>query len=418
MMSTKNPEMNKKVIVIGAGAAGMLAAGVAAAYGSDVTVLEKNPYPGKKLNITGKGRCNVTNNCDLDELLANIPKNRRFMYSSFALLTPQNMMEFLENLGVRLKTERGYRVFPESDNAKEITDALVGYLKKNGARICRDEALELVVSDGAITGVRGKEKDYACDAVIVATGGISYPLTGSTGDGYKFAMSCGHKVNEPQGSLVPLVGEERLCKSAQGLTLKNVTLSAFNQKGKVIFSDLGEMLFTHFGLSGPLVLSASAHMRDFEKDKYYVCIDLKPGLTHEKLEERILRDIEEKKNKDMHNLLRGLLPSGIIPIVLEKAGIESSVKANSLTKENRKKLRDTMKSLRIDIDKKRPVAEAIVTSGGVDVKEINPKTMESKKISGLYFAGEVLDVDAYTGGFNLQIAWSSGYSAGYNAAQK
>ena len=418
MKSTRSPEMNKKITVIGAGAAGMLAAGVAASYGADVTLLEKNPYPGKKLNITGKGRCNVTNNCDLDELLANIPKNGRFMYSSFALLTPQNMMEFLENLGVKLKTERGYRVFPESDNAREITDALVGYLKKNGAKICKDEALEILISDEAVTGVRGKERDYPSDAVIVATGGISYPLTGSTGDGYKFAASCGHNVNEPRGSLVPLVAEEKLCKSAQGLTLKNVTLSAFNQKGKLIFSELGEMLFTHFGLSGPLVLSASAHMRDFEEDKYYVCIDLKPGLTPEKLEDRILRDIEEKKNKDIHNLLRGLLPSGIIPIVLEKSGVEGSVKANSLTKEMRRKLRDTMKSLRIDIDAKRPVSEAIVTSGGVDVKEINPKTMESKKISGLYFAGEVLDVDAYTGGFNLQIAWSSGYSAGLSAAQK
>lgn len=409
--------MNKKVIVIGAGAAGLLAAGVACRNGADVTVLEKNIYAGKKLNITGKGRCNVTNNCSFDELLANIPQNSRFMYSAFSAFSPQDMMALLEGLGVKLKTERGFRVFPESDNAREITDALVKYLKSGGARVEQDTVLEVLVSDGAVRGVRTQRGERACDAVIVATGGVSYPLTGSTGDGYEFARSCGHTIREPQGSLIPLVAEEKLCKSAQGLTLKNVTLTAKNEKGSVLFCELGEMMFTHFGITGPLVLSASAHMRDFENEKYHVCIDLKPGLSPEKLEERILRDIEEKKNKDMNNLLRGLLPARMIPIVLRKAGIDCDVKANSLTREMRRTLRDTLKGLRIDIDRKRPISEAIITSGGVNVREVNPKTMESKMTSGLFFAGEVLDVDAYTGGFNLQIAWSSAYSAGTYAAQ-
>lgn len=409
--------MNKKVIVIGAGAAGLLAAGVASRNGADVTVLEKNPYAGKKLNITGKGRCNVTNNCGLDELLSNIPQNARFMYSAFSAFSPQDMMALLEDLGVKLKTERGFRVFPESDNAREITDALVKYVKSGGAKIEQDTVLEVMVSEGAVCGVRTQRGERMCDAVIVATGGISYPLTGSTGDGYEFARLCGHTIREPQGSLVPLMAEERLCKSAQGLTLKNVTLTAKDEKGTVLFSELGEMMFTHFGITGPLVLSASAHMRDFENKKYYVSIDLKPGLSPEKLEERILRDVEEKKNKDIHNLLRGLLPARMIPIVLDKSGITGDVKANSLTREMRKNLRDTLKALIISIDGKRPISEAIITSGGVSVREITPKTMESKITKGLYFAGEVLDVDAYTGGFNLQIAWSSAYCAGAYAAQ-
>jgi len=407
--------MSRKIIIIGAGAAGLFAAGVAAHNGADVIVFEKNAAPGKKLNITGKGRCNITNNCDFQELIVNLPKNARFMYSSFSAFSPQDMMAFLEELGVPLKTERGYRVFPESDRARDVTEALVRYLKNGGAHIEQAEVTEILTEPSSVCGVVANGREYRCDAVIVATGGVSYPLTGSTGDGYEFAKSCGHKVVEPQGSLVPLVAEEKLCRSAQGLTLKNVTLTAYNQKGNVLFSELGEMLFAHFGITGPLVLSASAHMRDFGNEKYHVCIDLKPGLSAEKLEERLLRDIEEKKNKDMHNLLRGLLPSGIIPMVLNKAGIDGTVKANSLTREMRRALRDTLKALRIDIDGKRPIAEAIITSGGVDVREINPKTMESKIMSGLYFAGEVLDVDAYTGGFNLQIAWSTAVAAGLAA---
>lgn len=410
--------MSKKVIIIGAGAAGLMAAGVAGKLGAEVVLIEKNPQPGKKLNITGKGRCNVTNNCDADELMKNIPKNSRFMYSAFSAFSPQDTMAFFENLGVMLKTERGYRVFPESDNAHDITDALVRFAKMNGAKIIHDTVVQIKTENGNVCGVKTVSGEFSCDSVIVATGGVSYPLTGSTGDGYAFARECGHTVTEPQGSLVPLVGETDLCKSAQGLTLKNITLTAKNAQGKVLFSELGEMLFTHFGISGPLALSASAHMRDFENERYHVCLDLKPGLLHEKLEERILRDVEEKKNKDIQNLLRGLLPARMINIVLKKAGIDGETKANAMTREMRRCLRDTLKELRIDIDGKRPVSEAIITSGGVNVKEINPKTMESKIVHGLYFAGEVLDVDAYTGGFNLQIAWSSAYSAGMYAAQE
>ena len=410
--------MSKKVVVIGAGAAGLFAAGIAAEAGASVTVFEKNTYPGKKLNITGKGRCNVTNNCDFDELMANVPQNPRFMYSAFSAFSPQDMMAFLQREGIELKTERGGRVFPVSDRARDITDALYAFAKRNGAKFRTAKVEELLVENGAVCGVRTADGKTSCDAVIVATGGASYPLTGSTGDGYRFAESAGHTVCEPRGSLVPLCAEREVCRTAQGLTLKNVVLSAFNEKGKLLFSEIGEMLFTHFGMSGPLVLSASAHMRNFDKEKYRVTIDLKPGLTPEKLEERILRDIEEKKNKDIANILRGLLPSGMIPIVLAKSGIEGSVKGNSLTREMRKKLRDTLKSLRFEIDEKRPIEEAIITSGGVNVREVNPKTMESKKTSGLYFAGEVLDIDAYTGGFNLQIAWSSAYVAGKSSAEE
>ena len=410
--------MVRNIVVVGAGAAGLFAAGIAAEAGASVTVFEKNPYPGKKLNITGKGRCNVTNNCDFDELMANVPQNPRFMYSAFSAFSPQDMMAFLEREGVELKTERGGRVFPVSDRARDITDALYAYAKRNGAKFKTAKVEGLIIEDGAVCSVRTDNGVVSCDAVIVATGGASYPLTGSTGDGYRFAESAGHTVVSPRGSLVPLCAEREVCRTAQGLTLKNVVLSAFNEKGKQIFSEIGEMLFTHFGMSGPLVLSASAHMRDFEKERYYVTIDLKPGLTPEKLEERILRDIEEKKNKDIANILRGLLPSGLIPIVLLKSGIDASVKGNSLTREMRKTLRDTLKSLKFEIDGKRPIEEAIITSGGVSVREINPKTMESKKTCGLFFAGEVLDVDAYTGGFNLQIAWSSAYAAGKSAAEE
>lgn len=410
--------MSKKIVVIGAGAAGLFASGIASQSGAEVVLLEKNSFPGKKLNITGKGRCNVTNNCDFETLLSNIPQNPRFMYSAFSMFSPQDMMSFLENQGVKLKTERGNRVFPESDRARDITDALMSFAKKNGVKIKKEtSALGLITEGGAIKGVATDKGDILCDAVIVATGGASYPLTGSTGDGYKFAQSVGHTVRETEGSLVPLVSED-ICKTAQGLTLKNVTLTAKNEKGKIVFSELGEMLFTHFGMSGPLVLSASAHMRDLKREKYHICIDLKPALSPEKLEERILSDIEEKKNKDINNLLRGLMPASLIELVLHKAGIDGSIKANSLTREMRRTLRDTMKCLSFEVLSKRPIQEAIITTGGINVREINPKTMESKIISGLYFAGEVLDVDAYTGGFNLQIAWSSAFAAGRAAAEE
>ncbi len=406
----------KKVVVIGAGAAGLFAAGQAAKAGAEVILIEKNSFPGKKLNITGKGRCNVTNNCTFDELIANVPQNPRFMYSAFSVFSPQDMMVFLESEGVKLKTERGGRVFPVSDRARDVTDALWRFAKRNGVNIKNAKATELIFDDSSVCGVKTAEESIFCDAVIIATGGVSYPLTGSTGDGLRFALSAGHTISEPKASLVPICAESALCKSAQGLTLKNVVLTAFDSKGKKLFSEQGEMLFTHFGLSGPLVLSASAHMRNFEKEKYHICIDLKPGLSPEKLEDRLLRDIEEKRNKDLNNIMRGLLPARMIPIFLEKSGIDGAVKGNAVTRETRKKLRDTLKSLRIEVDGKRPIDEAIITSGGVNIREINPKTMESKKVSGLFFAGEVLDVDAYTGGFNLQIAWSSAFAAGRYAA--
>ncbi len=416
-MSMKNSIMNKKIVVIGAGAAGMLAAAVAAENGADVTVLEKNARPGRKLNITGKGRCNVTNDCDVDGLLRNMTKNARFMYSSFSAFSPQDMMRLLETLGVQVKTERGARVFPCSDKASDVTDALVTYMRRGGVRIKTCEADGIVMTDDAVSGVRTVHGQViSCDAVILATGGISYPLTGSTGDGYRMARECGHTVTPLDGSLVPLVADPELCRKAQGLTLKNVTLTAYDERGKEVFSELGEMMFTHFGVTGPLVLSASAHMREFGKRKYYISIDLKPGLTHEKLEERLLRDMEEKKNKDITNLLRGLLPASIIPMILHKADVSGNVKVNSLTREMRGRLRNTLKALRFDVSGKRPVAEAVVTSGGISTSEINPKTMESKIVHGLYFAGEIIDVDAYTGGFNLQIAWSSAYAAGRYAA--
>ena len=407
---------NNRIVVVGAGAAGLMSAVAATENGADVIVVEKNKNAGRKLNITGKGRCNVTNNCGMDALIENIPQNPRFMYSAFSEFLPQDMMQCLEKLGVPLKTERGNRVFPVSDRAQDVTNALLACIKSRGARIINDTVTDIIAEDGKVASVMCERiGKIECASVIVATGGVSYSATGSTGDGYRFAEKLGHTVKAPQASLVPLVSEPELCRKAQGLTLKNVTLTAYDEKGRKIFSELGEMMFTHFGITGPLVLSASAHMRDFDKHKYSISLDLKPALDEQKLEKRILRDIEEKKNKNMSNLLRGLLPESIIPIVLEKANIDMDVKANELTREKRHSLRDTLKNLCFSVAKKRPVEEAIITSGGISTREINPKTMESKLISGLFFAGEVIDVDGYTGGFNLQIAWSSAYCAGKNA---
>ncbi len=418
-MSMKSLTMSKRVIVIGAGAAGLLAGGFAAQNGADVLVLEKNKAPGRKLNITGKGRCNITNFCDTDGLMKNIAKNGRFMYSAFSAFSPQDMIDLLESLGVKTKVERGARVFPESDKAADVTNALCAFLRKNGGRIKQAEAEGLLFSDGCITGVKLRSgEELSCDSVILATGGASYPLTGSTGDGYRMAKECGHTITELSPSLVALVAEPGFCKKAQGVSLKNVTLRAFDGGGKKLFEELGEMLFTHFGVSGPLVLSASAHMRDFAKNEYRISLDLKPGLSEEKLDARLLRDIEEKKNKDIGNLLRGLLPQGMISLILQKSGISPDVKGNSLTREERRKLVLTLKNLEIFVESKRPIEEAIITSGGVLTSEINPKTMESKKLKGLYFAGEIIDVDAYTGGFNLQIAWSSAYAAGTYASEE
>lgn len=405
----------RNVIVIGGGAAGLMAAGTAAQNGCAVTLLEKNERLAKKVRITGKGRCNVTNNCsDLQELIAQVPVGGRFLYSAFTAFSPQDTMAFFEDLGVALKTERGRRVFPVSDSAHDIAEALTRYAVEHGVKIVTSSAESLEIHDGAITGVHMHDGSrIACDSVIVATGGLSYPLTGSTGDGYRFAEQAGHTIIAPKPSLVPLVAHEGFCSELMGLSLRNVGLKAIDsKKNKTLFSDLGEMLFTHFGVSGPLVLSASSHMRPMEKGRYILSIDLKPALTHEQLDKRVQRDFSENLNRNFINALNDLLPKKLVPVVVKLSGIPASTKVNQVTKEQRQRLVSLLKDLRITVKDFRPVEEAIVTSGGVKVSEIDPKTMQSKLVKGLYFAGEVMDVDAYTGGYNLQIAFSTGFLAG------
>ncbi|MGN0635948.1 MAG: NAD(P)/FAD-dependent oxidoreductase [Acutalibacteraceae bacterium] len=405
----------RKVIVIGGGAAGLMAAGTAAENGCAVTLLEKNERLAKKVRITGKGRCNVTNNCtDLQELIAQVPVGGRFLYSAFTAFSPQDTIAFFENLGVALKTERGRRVFPVSDSAHDIAEALTRYAVEHGVKIVTSAAESLEMHDGAITGVLTHNGSrIACDSVIVATGGLSYPLTGSTGDGYRFAEQAGHTIIAPKPSLVPLVAHEGFCSDLMGLSLRNVGLKAIDsKKNKTIFSDLGEMLFTHFGVSGPLVLSASSHMRPMEKGRYILSIDLKPALTHEQLDKRVQRDFSENLNRNFINAINDLLPKKLVPVVVKLSGIPASTKVNQITKVQRQQLVSLLKDLRITVKDFRPVEEAIVTSGGVKVSEIDPKTMQSKLVKGLYFAGEVMDVDAYTGGYNLQIAFSTGFLAG------
>ena len=410
--------MNKELVVIGGGAAGMMAAICASRAGAAVTLLEPNERLGKKVNITGKGRCNVTNDSSSDELLAHVPQNGRFLYSAFSRFDGRDTMAFFEALGVPLKVERGKRVFPVSDRSFDITAALERELKRLKVQWVRDRAMELCIEDGRIVGVTGEKGTYGAAAVIVATGGVSYGATGSTGDGYRFAESAGHTVIAPRGSLVPVECDDPCCAQMQGLSLKNVTLTVKNQKNKVIYSELGEMLFTHFGVSGPLVLSASAHMRDFEKNIYRMFIDLKPALDEQKLDARLLRDFEERANQNFATVLGGLVNKSMIPVILDKTGIDGETKAHSVTKEQRRTLLQTLKYFELPASRLRPVAEAIITSGGVKVGEIDPHTMASKKVGGLYFAGEVLDVDAYTGGFNLQIAWATGKAAGEAAAEE
>ena len=404
------------VIIVGGGAAGCIAAGAAARNGHTVTVVERNPRPARKVMITGKGRCNVTNNCTVNEFIANLPENGRFLYSALTAFTPQDMMALLEDAGVPLKTERGNRVFPVSDKAVDIVDGIVGYAKKGGAHFIEGRVTALRIKDGAVVGVTLEDgRVLNADAVIVATGGCSYPLTGSTGDGYDLASQAGHTVIPTRPSLVALESPDAFCPDMQGLSLKNCRLTVRdNTTGKVIYDDLGEMLFTHFGVSGPMVLSASAHMRQMVAGRYTLWIDWKPGLTPEQLDARILRDFAERSNMDLGNALGKLLPRLLIPVILRMAEISPTKKCNAVTKEERLHLRDRIKAMPVRVDGFRPIAEAIVTAGGVSVKEVNARTMESRLVSGLYFAGEVLDVDAYTGGFNLQIAFSTGYAAGNN----
>jgi len=393
----------------------MLAAGAASKKGAKVLLLERNEKVGRKLYITGKGRCNLTNDCSVQEALDNIPTGSKFLYSALSGFTPRDTMDFFGSLGVKLKTERGGRVFPVSDKAADIIDALRHNLNKSGVSIKRQRA-EGIASDGKrIVGVMTSEGITPCAAVILATGGKSYPLTGSTGDGYEMARKLGHTITELRGSLVPLCAEPELCGAMQGLALKNVRLTVFDGGKKPLYSDFGELLFTHFGLSGPLALSASSHMRHFNKKKYYADIDLKPALDEKKLDLRILRDFEKYKSRDFSNALGDLLNKSMIPIIVEKSEIPPYTKVHSVTREQRQRLVSLLKAFRIQIDGPRPVEEAIITSGGVCLKEINPKTMESKLIANLYFAGEIIDADAYTGGYNLQIAWSTGYAAGNSA---
>ena len=382
-----------------------------------ITVIEKNERPARKLMITGKGRCNVTNNCDIDTLIANVPKNGKFLFSAFSGFSSFDTMRLFESLGVPLKTERGNRVFPVSDKAVDIVDALVGAVRKSGVKLVRGVAEKIIVSDGAVTGVKNENGEiYPADSVILATGGMSYPLTGSTGDGYKMAKELSHTVTELKPSLVPLTVHEGFCSRLAGLSLKNVTLSVFEEgKKKPVFSELGEMLFTHFGISGPLTLSASSHMRKMGKTVYTAYIDLKPALSEQQLDSRILRDFDEEKNKDFANSLDKLLPKSIISVIIALSGIEPSLKVNQISREMRAELCRVIKALPLHITGFRPIEEAIITGGGISVKEINPSTMESKLVKGLYFAGEIIDADAYTGGFNLQIAFSTGFAAGKNA---
>lgn len=398
------------IIIIGGGASGCFTAVQASRFGKSVLLFEKNDRLGRKLRITGKGRCNVTNNSDVQEHMKNIPVNQRFMYSAFSVFDAHNTMDFFEEIGVPLKTERGNRVFPVSDDANDIADALVREMNKNGVEIIHKRVTELITENNACIGVKAGGKEYYAKSVLIACGGKSYPNTGSTGDGYSLAESVGHTVTEIKPSLVPLVSPDRYCTEMMGLSLRNVTLNLYD-RDRLIYSELGEMLFTHFGVSGPLVLSASSHIREMSPDRYRILIDLKPALSPEQLDARIQRDFAENLNRDFVNGIRKLLPAKLIPVAVRLSGISPEQKVNGITKEQRHKFGGLIKAFPVRISGFRPVDEAIITSGGVSVKEINPKTMESRIIDGLFFAGEVIDIDAYTGGFNLQIAFSTAYSA-------
>lgn len=401
------------LIVIGGGAAGLMAAGTALENGLSVLVFDKNEKLARKVRITGKGRCNVTNNCDVQGVIAATIGNGRFLYSALNAFAPEDTMEFFEGLGIPLKTERGNRVFPQSDNANDIADALAAYA--GGAEFVRAAVTKVVAEEGRVTGVVCGDKFYEGRNVLIATGGASYKATGSTGDGYRFAESLGHTVTELRPSLVAVTSDDEDCPKMQGLSLRNCAVKLTdNKKNKVIYTDFGELLFTHFGVSGPVVLSASSHMRDMEKGRYTLSIDLKPALSGEQLDQRILRDFEKNINRNFANSLDELLPQKMIPVIVDRSGIPGETKCNSVTREQRKALVSALKEFRVDVTGFRSLNEAIVTSGGVSVKEINPKTMESKLVEGLYFAGEVIDVDAYTGGFNLQIAFATGRLAANN----
>lgn len=404
----------KKVIVIGGGAAGMIAAGTAAENGHNVILIEKNKLLGKKLLITGKGRCNITNACeDVETLLKNVITNNRFLYSAFYNFDNMQTIEFFEKLGVKTKIERGDRVFPQSDKSADVVSALERYLAKNNVEILCDTVTDIITENNHITGVVSDMGSFIpADSVILATGGLSYPATGSTGDGYKFAKKLGHTITELRPSLVPVTVAEDWITELSGLSLKNVAITVKNSKNKNIYTDFGEMMFAHFGLTGPIILSASAYMKNIQNENYTMHLDLKPALSEKQLDERILRDFSQNMNKDFSNSLNALLPKALIPVIIELCNIDPHKKINSVTAQERKRLTELLKNIEFKVTGFCPIEQAIITSGGVNVKEINPSTMESKLISGLYFAGEIIDTDAFTGGFNLQIAFSTGRLAG------
>ena len=403
------------VIVIGAGAAGLIACGTAAKTADKVILIERNDIIGKKLLITGKGRCNITNSAEIEDIIASYPHNGKFMYSALYTFTNDDIVNLLESMGVKTKVERGGRIFPVSDKSRDVVNALKKYALRENTKLVFAKVNKLIIENGKIKGVNTTKGDYFGDSVVVCTGGKSYPKTGSTGDGYMFAKQAGHTVVEPKPSLVPIVTAEKWTAELMGLSLRNISLTAYNSKNKKVFSDFGEMLFTHFGISGPVVLSMSVHLK--EQEKYRIEIDLKPALNEEQLDDRILRDFEKYNKKHLINSLDDLLPKALIPVIINLSGIEQHRQTGTITREERMKLAALLKHLPLTFKGFRPIDEAIVTSGGVKVSEINPSTMESKKVSGLYFAGEVIDIDGYTGGYNLQAAWSTGYLAGMNAAE-
>lgn len=406
--------MALKVAVIGGGAAGLMAAYAAAKNGNDVTVFERNPRPARKVMITGKGRCNVTNNCDRDTFLNNVVNGKRFLYSAYNAFSTEDTMNFFEENHVPLKTERGNRVFPRSDKAVDIVDALVSAVKKSGARIQNERVADIICENGKVSGiVTEKGEEISFDIVVLATGGMSYSVTGSSGDGYRMAEKLGHTITELRPALVPIMIRENFCSRLCGLSLRNVTLTV--QKAgakKPIFSELGEMMFTDFGITGPLVLTASSYMGDCDKEKYTAVIDLKPALDRDMLDKRLLRDFSEEPNRDFINSLDALLPKRLISVIVANSGIDPRKKVNSVTKVERQKLIEEIKNLKMSVLRLRPIEEGIITAGGISLKEIDPATMSSKIIDGLKFAGEIMDIDALTGGFNLQIAFSTGYLAG------
>lgn len=410
----------KKIVVIGAGPAGMMAAATAAKAGASVSLLEKKERPGRKLAITGKGRCNITSALDQDELIKNYPGNGRFLYSALSQFSNRDLIQFLNEKGLKTKVERGQRVFPESDKASDVVDLLYNNARKNGVEFHFSNPVEAVnISENRVISVTGKSAKIAADAVIIASGGLSYPGTGSTGDGYRWAMDAGHNIVEPRAGLVPLETEESWNKDLQGLSLRNVQATAFTAEGKKINQEFGEMLFTHFGISGPIILSMSRDIGEYlykNKKAAVVEIDLKPALSEEQLDQRLQRDLDKYSRKIFKNSLNDLLPHKLIPVIIKLSGIDEEKASNQINKEERHQLLKLLKHLRLTVRCTRPVAEAIVTAGGVDVKQINPKTMQSKLVEGLFFAGEVMDIDGYTGGFNLQAAFSTAYAAGRNAA--